>query len=323
MMMRLGAVVLLTTFCADAHAQVLITTNKEASTASIIDLASGVVKASLPTGKSPHELAVSRDGKLAVVTDYGGPDNTLTVIDVPSRSVLRKVSFAPHSRPHGAVFLPDNRTLVVTAEREGLLVLVDVIEGKVTGTKRTGSSVGHMVALSPDAKTAYVANITPGNLSIIDIAGSAEPIIVPVGIQTEGIGLSPDGRSVWMGSNTTGKVFIIDVAARKVIDSLQTSGFPYRIGFTPDGKTALVTNPESNELRIIDVATRKIRNVVDMRPTGVSASLPQGIAVSRSGDKAWITLGSAAMVAEVEIATGKVLRWLASDAGPDGVVCVH
>ena len=279
--------------------------------------------ATLPTGKSPHELAASRDGKWVVVTDYAGPDNTLTVIDVTSRTVARKISFAPYHRPHGAVFMPDNRTLVVTAERDSALVLVDVAAGAVTGFRRTGSRVGHMVVLSPDAKTGYVANITPGNLSIIDLAGTGDPVVVPVGPQTEGIGIAPDGRTVWMGSNTTGKVFVVDVAARKVIDSVQTPSAPYRVGFTPDGKTAIITNPDSSEMRIIDARTRKVLRVVSLRTTDVEKTLPQGIAVSPDGRLVWITLGQASRVAEVEISTGKVLRWMATDAGPDGVVYVQ
>ena len=267
---------------------------------------------------------MSRDGKWAVVTDYGDrtAGSTLTVIDLAARKVARTISFAPYSRPHGAVFLPDNRTVIVTAERDSGLVMVDAVAGTVTGVKRTGQRVGHMVVLSPDSRTAYVANISPGTMSIVDLAGTAAPVVVPVGPQTEGIGISPDRRMVWMGSNSTGKLFVVDVTARKVIDSVQTPSAPYRVAFTPDGRTALVTNPESDELRILDAATRKIRAVVKLAPIEGGAGLVQGIAISPRGDKAWITLGSAARVAEVEIATGKVLRWIVTDAGPDGVVFV-
>lgn len=304
-------------------AQLLITTNKDASTASLIDLKSGNVVATLPTGKSPHELAVSPDGRWVVVTDYAGPDNTLTVIDVATRTVAKKISFAPYQRPHGAAFMPDNRTLVVTAERDSALVIVDVAAGAITGAKPTGSRVGHMVALAPDGRTAYVANITPGNLSIIDLAGSAAPVVVPVGVQTEAIGIAPDGKSVWMGSNTTGKVFVVDVVQRKVIDSVQTPSFPYRIAFTPDGRAAVVTNPIENEMRIIDARTRQVQRVVGLTTPDAGRTQPQGIAMSADGKLAWITLGQAARIAEVELATGKVLRWMSTDTGPDGIVVVR
>lgn len=54
-----------------AQAQSLVITNKQESTATIISLTDGKTVATLPTGQGPHEVAVSGDGKLAVVTDYG------------------------------------------------------------------------------------------------------------------------------------------------------------------------------------------------------------------------------------------------------------
>ena len=49
----------------------LVITNKTPATATIIDVASGKTLATLPTGQGPHEVVMSRDGRVAVVTDYG------------------------------------------------------------------------------------------------------------------------------------------------------------------------------------------------------------------------------------------------------------
>ena len=76
----------------------LIVTNKGPSTATIIDVASGRALATLPTGQGPHEIVVSRDGNVAVVTDYGSRSggNTLTVIDVPGLKVVRTINEDMH-----------------------------------------------------------------------------------------------------------------------------------------------------------------------------------------------------------------------------------
>ncbi|MBP6444819.1 MAG: SMP-30/gluconolactonase/LRE family protein [Gemmatimonadales bacterium] len=305
-----------------APAQTLVITNKNESTASIITLADGKTVATLPTGNAPHEVAVSRDGKWAVATDYGaaGPGGTtLTVIDVAARKVARTITFGTHVRPHGAAFLPDHRTLVVTAERGGALVLVDVVAGTIVREEPTGQMVGHMVALSPDSKTAYVANINPGTLSIVDLAGDTPPAVVKVGTMTEAIAASPDGKMVWMGSNNTGKVFVVDLAKRAVVDSVQTSGFPYRIGFTPDSRTAIVNNPMSNEIWIFDAQTRAVKaKIAVVDPDGGNAA-PFGLIVSPKGGKAWITMNGVAKVAELDIATATLTRWMATGAGPDGI----
>ena len=302
-------------------AQSLVITNKQAASASIISLESGKTLATLPTGDGPHEVAVSRDGKLAVVTDYGAQTSgtTITVIDVPGRRVLATHAFGSHERPHGAAFLPDNRTVAITAERGGTLVLIDAITGSVTAEKSVGQNMGHMVALSPDAKWAYTANIQPGTLSIVDLAGSAAPAVVKVGTMTEAIAASPDGRTVWLGSNNTGKVYVVDLAQRKVIDSVQTSGFPYRIAFTPDSRTAIVTNPMSDEIWIIDAATRAKKSRVAVAAPGGGSAGPFGLIVSPKGDRAWITMAEAGKVAELDIAKASLTRWMDTGAGPDGI----
>jgi YVTN family beta-propeller protein len=237
------------------------------------------------------------------------------VVDLRTAELARRIML-PYVRPHGAKFLPDHQTLVVTAERDGKVVLVDVSTGNVTGELSTGQRVSHMVSLSPDGLTAYTANIADGTLSIIPMGG-APPTIVRVGTQTEAINTAPDGRTVWLGSNNTGKVFVVDVAAARVVDSVQTSGFPYRIDFTPDSRLALVTNPEADAVQLIDAGTRRIIKGVS---TG-SGSQPFGIAMDPGGRRAWITLRGSGEVVEMSLPDGAIVqRWsTGAGSGPDGI----
>ena len=59
----------------------LVVVNKKADTVNFIDIASRTIKYTLPTGKGPHEVAITNDGKWAVVTNYDD-GNSLTVFDV-------------------------------------------------------------------------------------------------------------------------------------------------------------------------------------------------------------------------------------------------
>ncbi len=304
---------------APLSAQSLIVVHKDVSTVGVYDVATGAALATLPTGEGPHEVAVSGDGALAVVTDYGpqGPGGTtLTVVDL-RRGALHRTIELPYRRPHGAKFLPDHETVAVTAERDGKVVLVNARSGAVTGEFATGQRLSHMVALSRDGRTAYTANIGDGSLSIVPLDGSA-PRVVPVGTQTEAINLAPDGRTAWVGSNNTGKVFVVDVVTGAVIDSVQTAGFPYRIDFTPDGALAIVTNPERDEIRLIDAGTRAIRQVITLEGGGAQ---PFGIAVAPDGQRMWVTLRGSGEVAEVALPDGRVVRRFPTGAGtgPDGI----
>ena len=90
----------------------LIVVNKGAASASIVDVSTGQILKTLPTNEGPHEVVVSKDGSVAVVTDYGARSggNTLTVIDVPGLAVARTVDLGEHRRPHGIDFMPGDGT---------------------------------------------------------------------------------------------------------------------------------------------------------------------------------------------------------------------
>ena len=95
----------------------LVVTNKQEASASLIDPATGATVATVPTGEGPHEVAITRDGRRAIVADYGAqsPGGTLTVIDLERRAVEQTISLGVHRRPHGSVVLPGDDRVAVTS----------------------------------------------------------------------------------------------------------------------------------------------------------------------------------------------------------------
>jgi DNA-binding beta-propeller fold protein YncE len=298
----------------------LVVVNKGESTVSVIDLTAGTILVTLPTGHGPHEVAASADGRWAVVTDYGSQQagSSLTVVDLRSLTVARTISLLPHRRPHGAAFLPDNRTIAVTSETSSAVLLVDVEKGEITRTVPTDQKGSHMVAVSTDGKWGYTANIGSGSLSVLDLGGSGAARVLPVSIQTEAIGLTPNGSQTWLGSNPTGKVFAVDLGQWKVVDSIQTTGMPYRIGFTPNSRTAVITNPMADEVRVLDAATRAPKATIKLTPE----TQPLGLIFAPDNSTAWITLGGSNQVAELDLTTHTVRRHLPTGGGPDGIAYV-
>ena len=63
-----------------AAAETLLVGNKGEDTLSLIALDSGAELARVPTGKMPHEIAVSPDGKQAAVVAYGA--TTIDIVDI-------------------------------------------------------------------------------------------------------------------------------------------------------------------------------------------------------------------------------------------------
>ena len=87
----LAAVILLPGVAA-ADSGTLIVLNKSDNNVSLINLATKKAVATIPTGVGPHEVAVSPNGKIAVVANYGtgqAPGSSLTVIDVPGKNAAQ------------------------------------------------------------------------------------------------------------------------------------------------------------------------------------------------------------------------------------------
>lgn len=92
----------------------LIVLNKQGHDASFIDLGSGEIIATLPTGRGPHELVVTDDGKWAIGTDYSG-GNSLTVFEVEPLSVARTIDLSDYPRPHGILFMPGQQEVIISS----------------------------------------------------------------------------------------------------------------------------------------------------------------------------------------------------------------
>src|SRR5687768_17124650 len=75
-----------------ADSGTLLVLNKSDNTVSLINVATNTAVATIPTGAGPHEVAVSPNGKIAVVANYGTqqvPGSSLTVIDVAGKKILK------------------------------------------------------------------------------------------------------------------------------------------------------------------------------------------------------------------------------------------
>lgn len=295
----------------------LVIINKTPSTATIIDVASGRTLATLPTGAGPHEVVVSSDGRVAVVTDYGGaPRRTLTVIDVPGLKVVRTVDLGQYTAPHGIVFLPGSgdSLVVVTSESTGNIVIANVRSGGVVKAIATQGQTPHMVGVTGDGARAYTGNMRSNNVSEMDLRTGAFTRSWDVPTTPEGINVTSDGKEVWVGSNATGKVTVIDPATGAMVTAAEGVQFPYRMLFTGDLKTAIIPDASGDEVRFLDRATKQELGRIAFPGGG-----PQGITITPDGRYAFQSLSTHAKVAIIDVRSRAVVGQLAAGDTPDGV----
>ena len=296
----------------------LVVTNKAPATATIIDVATGRIHATLPTGQGPHEVAISGDGRVAVVTDYGaqGPGgNTLTVIDVPAKRVARTIELGTYRRPHGIRFLPGDSLVAVTSEASRNVLVVHVAEGAVRRVIPTGQAGSHMVGVVADGSRLFTGNIGSNSVSELNGANGELVRTFEVPAQPEAINVTPDGAEVWVGSNATGRVSVLDPKSGNVVTAAEGLGWPYRVLFTPDLKTVMLPDLRNEELRFLDRATRR-----ELSRLTFSGGAPQGITITPDGRYVFQSLSQQGRVAIIDVATRAVVGQLGAGDTPDGVV---
>jgi len=294
----------------------LIVVNKGAASASIVDVSTGQILKTLPTGEGPHEVVISSDGRTAVVTDYGARSggNTLTVIDISGLAVARTIDLGEHRRPHGIDFMPGDEVVAVTTEQSRHVVLVNVETGEIVSELPTEGDVSHMLAIPGSADLIYTSDIRDGTVTEIEVARGASIRKFKVPVTPEAVGVTPDGSEVWVGSNDLGVVSVVDTESGEVAQVLEGFGWPYRIVFSEDGQTALLPDLRGNELRIVDVETRSDRTRVSFPDAG-----PQSVVFSADGKYAFQTLSLEDRVAVIELDSGAVIGYLPAGYRPDGL----
>lgn len=299
----------------------LIVLNKADASAWLLDAGDGSVRAKLATGAGPHEAAVSPDGALAVVCDYGEqqPGSTLTVIDVAAGKVARTIDLGADKRPHGILF-DGPQSVLVTVEAVKALVRVDLAAGKVSARFPTGQEVSHMVALEPGGARAWVANIGSGTVTLLDLGGEQAARHVSTGKQPEGLALAREGRELWVGNRAEHTLSVLDTKSLEVLATLPCAGFPIRVVLTPDGRRALSTCAESGELAVFDVEARKESKRIALHRDGETASpQPVGVLVPPSGKRAYVALCAQDQIAVIDLEQLAVLTHFATGKVPDGM----
>lgn len=292
---------------------VLLIGNKGEDTLSFVDLATGQELGRQRTGKAPHEIAISPDGKTAAVVSYGG--KSIDMFDVASRSKLKTIDLAPNEGPHGIVWLRDG-CIVATTERSRSVVLVDPKAGKVMASIPTDQEATHMVAVTSDGRMAYTANIRSGTVSVIDLQRRRKIRDIPVGGEPEGIALSREEQVLWVADLKGARVQAFDVETLDKLGEVATGPVPIRVAASPDGRWIVTSNVGDGSLTLIDASTRQ--KVRDVSIAGTQDAGQVTILFGTDG-RLYAAETGRNTVAEIDLATGKVLRRLPAGANGDGL----
>ena len=241
-------------------------------------------------------------------------------MDVNAEGVLTTVTCFPNSPggTTGSVLIPCGQTVSVVSDG-------------------TFTSYPMGIAVSPDAKTAYVVLDNNDTLTKIDLtqAVPAEGTEVRVGNVPHSVVISPDGKTAYVsneggriaterdfqgysngtpvvahyptGGTATGTVSVVDLASFTVAGSIETGLHPTGMAFW--GKHLLVANAYSDSISVIDTTFNKEVGRIDLGlPIGVPGEFqpaygagPNSIAVDAAKNIAYVALYNANAIAVVDL----------------------
>jgi DNA-binding beta-propeller fold protein YncE len=306
----------------NASSGLLLATNKGGETLSIIDARTGKQIAEVPEGGTTgHELAASPDGRTAYVPIYGnsgvgkpGTDGRkIAVIDVASRKVTHDIEFDHGVRPHCALIGPKDGMLYVTTELDRTVTVIDPKTLKIVGTVPTDQAESHMLAISPDGRRGYTANVGPGTVSVLDLEGRKLVTVIPISKETQRISITPDGSMVFTADQEQPRLAVIDTGSNKVKSWIALPSIGFGTTATNDGKWLLATMPAVNKIAVINLKTLKVEHTVDV------PKAPQEILVRPDNQVAYVSCDSAHQVAAIRTSDWKVDKLIDAGKTVDGL----
>jgi YVTN family beta-propeller protein len=295
----------------------LLVLNKPESILAIVDPVSLKVVAKIPTGPIPHEIAVSTDGKLAFVTNYGAHQDgtTLSVIDLVAQKELHRVDLGNLHGPHGIVYYDGKAWF--TAERSKQIARYNPATNTIDWTHEIQQQRTHMLLIAPDGRTIYSTNVESNSISILgkSPAGSTwSDTAVAVGNGPEGMDLSPNGKELWVANSHDGTVSVVDTSTKQVTQTFDVkTARSNRLKFTLDGKLVLITDMGNGDLVVVETATRK-----EVKRLHLGKSV-EGVLILPDGARAIVAVSSDNKLAVVDLKTLEVTTTFTTGEGPDGM----
>lgn len=298
----------------------LFVANKRGASLSKIDLASGEEVRRAETCENPHELTVSPDGGHVLVACYSG--TSVEVFRTADLAPAFTVDLGEKARVHSALWHENGRVIAGAEGRGSLLVIgpqrlpepPDLIE--IGG----GGPGPHLVAVNDAGTVAWGTIIPTGTVVRYDLVGKKEAGRRVLGGQTEALALSPDGKSLWVGSNAEDKVYRLDAETLETEAEIAVGRVPIRIAAHPGGRFVATSNLGSGDISVIDTRTNRVVRTI---PVSEGDSRTQVTLVfSPDGERLYAAETQTDTIAEIDFASGKVLRRLKGGEGGDGLAVV-
>ncbi|HVH82094.1 MAG TPA: hypothetical protein VM782_22035, partial [Stellaceae bacterium] len=250
----------------------------------VVDLKANppTIAATLTLGNAPSGLAISPDGKWALVCNRD--DGTISVLSITGKEVkvADTVTVGAAADKVSAVAIsPDAKTALAVKPGTDKVAVLTIDNGKVAYDAKNdlpANNYPYNVAITPDGQIGLVANTGGGGssdgsadtVSVIDMTAKPIHIIdhITVGDSPEGLAISPKGNIAVTvearGSNRTkdtwyyhsgGAVTVLRIDGKQVTRAgeVTVGALPEGAAFSADGSHIYVGNFIDSDLSVLQI----------------------------------------------------------------------
>lgn len=218
-------------FDISADGKTIYVANEDASAASVVDVPSGTVKATIKVGGQPEGVTVRPDADEVWVTSEEG--GKLYVLDTKADSVRHVITVG--KRPRSVAFTHDGKRAYAPAEVGGNVTVINATTYRPIATITVpGKGAKPMDAvMAPDDSRVYISTGRGGTVAILDTKSNKFVGTVDVGSRPWGIAFSGDGKQLWTANGPPGNdVSVVNLATDSVVKRIPVGKAPWGVAIS-------------------------------------------------------------------------------------------
>ncbi|HEX6283102.1 MAG TPA: DUF192 domain-containing protein [Nitrososphaera sp.] len=293
----------------DSLAGVMYIQNSNASSISVVDLATNTILLNVTVDETLHNVKLSEDQLTLYIMTADRNSGTIFMVNTTSNELIREISTEASIQDIATV----NDTLYMS----------DVIGGKVLVTNTNGTLIDEIdvgsrpqfVEVRPDGQVLYVTRLG-GPISVVDLEQNVVIKEIDSGSMPHRLSFTNDGSRLFVVNAGSDTLSVIDSHKHEIIKTIPVGDNPRYAALNPDETLAYVTNMDSDTVSIVDAQAIEVVNEI---PVGNG---PYGIAFSADGgDLSYVSNMMGNDVSIINTTSNHIIDTMsAGGAGPNQVV---